>query len=158
MQYSPLAVANTFISRHGAEGSLDHMKLQKLVYYAYGWWLAYNEQPILDEAPQVWKFGPVFESLYNALRPFGGSTITSPVAPPNASAPIVSEDVPSQWIDWVWNRYGHLSGLQLSDMTHEIGTPWQIEAQARNYRVPKNYPIPESTTKRYFQGLAADLN
>ena len=64
--YTPLALANTFVARYGATRTLDHMKLQKLAFYTYGWWLAYNPNPILTEAPQVWKYGPVFGSLYNA--------------------------------------------------------------------------------------------
>jgi uncharacterized phage-associated protein len=160
MAYSPLALANTFVAHHGGVHGISHMKLQKLAFYAYGWWLAYHEEPILTEAPEVWKFGPVFESLYSALRPFGSAPITRPVTPPFGEAPLIpAEDTNTlEWVDWVWNRYGHLSALQLSDMTHEVGTPWQIEAEAKEYRVPRHHAIPDATTKRYFEGLAKDLS
>ena len=160
MSYTPLALANTFVAHHGGVQGISHMKLQKLAFYAYGWWLAYHDEPILTEAPEVWKFGPVFESLYSALRPFGSSPIIQPVAPPFHEAPIIphSDANTLAWVDWVWNRYGHLSALQLSDMTHETGTPWQIEAQAKEYRVPRHHSIPVTTTQRYFKGLAADLS
>lgn len=159
MRYTPLALANTFIARHGATGTLDQMKLQKLDFYAYGWWLAYNSEPILTEPPQVWQYGPVFESLYGALRPFGNSAITQPVAPPNQPPSMIPETdtLTIQWVDWIWQRYGHLSALKLSDMTHEAGTPWQVEAAAKDYRVPKRHPIPDTTIRNYFKSLAANL-
>lgn len=157
--YTPLALSNTFVAQYGATDWLDHMKLQKLAFYTYGWWLAYNEARLLTEAPQVWKYGPVFGSLYTALRPYGSAPIRHPVGGPNRVPPIVPENdaVTRQWIDWVWQRYGHLDALKLSDMTHEVGTPWQVEAQAHNYSVPQRHPIPDTTTKQYFRSLAANL-
>lgn len=160
MAYTPLALANTFVSRYGADGNLDHMKLQKLDFYAYGWWLAYNDTPILTEPPQVWRHGPVFSSLYAALRPFGSASILKPVGGPNSTPPLIPdwEKTTLEWVDWIWGRYGHLNALQLSDMTHEVGTPWQMEAQARDYRVPNHHPIPDWTTKQYFKNLAASFS
>jgi uncharacterized phage-associated protein len=49
----------------------EHMKLQKLVYYAYGWWLLYHSEPIMTEPPEVWRHGPVFSSMYHALKHHG---------------------------------------------------------------------------------------
>jgi hypothetical protein len=65
--YRPLALANEFIVMSASRGA-EHMKLQKLVYFAYGWWLTGHSDRITTEPPQVWKFGPVFESLYHELR------------------------------------------------------------------------------------------
>ncbi|QIE54163.1 hypothetical protein G5B40_01095 [Pikeienuella piscinae] len=66
--YSPLAVANEFIALGIAEGKpIEHMKAQKLVHFAHGFSLA-RDTPILNECPQVWKFGPVFSTLYQDLR------------------------------------------------------------------------------------------
>jgi uncharacterized phage-associated protein len=159
MAYTPLALANTFVARHGTGANLDQMKLHKLDFYAYGWWLAYHPDRLLVEGPEVWRYGPVFSSLYSALRPYGGSAIESPVGGPNAHPPMVPETDKHtiEWVDWVWGRYGHLSALQLSDMTHEIGSPWQLEAAAKNYRVPNHHKIPDSVIREYFKGLAANL-
>ena len=136
------------------------MKLQKLAFYTYGWWLAYNDDRLLTEPPEVWQYGPVFASLYGALRPFGSAAITQPVGGPHQPAPIIPSDeiAAREWVGWVWQRYGHLNALQLSDLTHEPGTPWQVEAAARDYRVPKRHPIPDATTKAYFKRLAANFN
>jgi uncharacterized phage-associated protein len=136
------------------------MKLQKLVYYTYGWWLAYNDQPLINEKPEVWRYGPVFESLYRTFRTFGSSRIKEPVSTPfNNPARIPDDDeVPIKWVDWIWQKYGNLSAVRLSEMTHEVGSPWQIEAAAQGYRVGFSHEIPDEITKQYFRRLAADLN
>lgn len=162
MPYAPLAIANTFLAEHGAEsGGISHMKLQKLVFYAYGWWLASHDEPLTTEAPQVWKFGPVFNSLYSALAPFGMQPIEEPRrAVPIGAAPIVPDDEGEvrELLKWVWQRYGGHSASRLSDMTHAQGTPWQEEAAAHDYRVPRHHSIPEERTKAYFKSLAEKLN
>ena len=162
MPFAPLAIANTFLAEHGAEsGGVSHMKLQKLVFYAYGWWLASHDEPLTTEAPQVWKFGPVFNSLYSALAPFGMQPIDSPRrAVPIGAAPTVPDDENEvrELLEWVWQRYGGHSAGQLSDMTHAPGTPWQEEAAAHDYRVPRNHSIPVERTRAYFRSLAERLN
>jgi uncharacterized phage-associated protein len=78
-QYTSLELANTFIERHGAGRGIDHLKLQKLCYLTYGHWLAHHGTPLLSDAPEVWKYGPVFSKLYRAMRGFGGRRIKAPI-------------------------------------------------------------------------------
>jgi len=91
MPFAPLAIANRFLAEHGAEsGGISHMKLQKLVFHPNRWWLASHDEPLTTEAPQVWKFCPVFNSRYSALAPFGMQPIDSPRRTvPIGTAPIV---------------------------------------------------------------------
>ena len=94
MPFAPLAIANRFLAEHGAEsGGISHMKLQKLVFHPNRWWLASHDEPLTTEAPQVWKFCPVFNSRYSALAPFGMQPIDSPRRTvPIGTAPIVPDD------------------------------------------------------------------
>ena len=55
------------------------MRLQKLVFFAYGWWMGKHGTPLTDKAPAVWRYGPVFEGLYSALRPYGHRPIRETV-------------------------------------------------------------------------------
>lgn len=155
--YPPLAAANYFISLAGPVG-VEHMKLQKLVYFAHGWWLTAHEQPFLDERPQIWKHGPVFNSMYHALKPFGRASIISPQsASPFVPPPRIDENdnnvIPLLF--WVWHRYGHLSSFALSDMTHRPGTAWSRVAAERNYTVPRGLEIPDSYIREEFVNMTA---
>ena len=154
--YSPLAIANEFIGNFAGSNGIEHMKLQKLVYCAHGWWLATHEpsEPnLVNESPQVWKHGPVFDSLYRVLRVFGRAPITEPQSSTPFDEPTrVDNDDESanQLIRWTWNRYGHLSSFALSDLTHKQGTPWSRIAKEHNYRVPQHMEIPDEYIREEF--------
>ena len=154
--YSPLALANEFIVCSNGAG-LDHMKLQKLVYCAHGWWLVQHNDPIVSEKPEVWRHGPVFSSLYSALAGHAAQAITSPQrAAFGQSAPRIDDqdEEACDLIDFVWNRYGGFSALYLSELTHKKGTPWQITAASHQYRVPRHHPISDELIRAEFQRLA----
>ena len=77
MPFSAKAVANVFLElADAAKQTLTPMKLQKLVYYAHGWYLGLTGRPLLDELIQAWSFGPVVRSLYNEFKEFGADPIT----------------------------------------------------------------------------------
>ncbi len=156
--YTPLAFANEFV-RLSAPNGIQHMKLQKLTYYAYGWWLAYYPEPILSEAPQVWKHGPVFESMYHALKHNGNDPILYAESSTPVNAPPFIDDGDSEvreLVDWVWAKYGSYGSLYLSERTHEKGTPWQKSAAALQYRIPYGYQIPDETIRAYFKDMATN--
>ena len=159
MAYSPLEIANTVITRHAAScGGIEHMKLQKILFYAYGWWLAYKGTPNMKNKPEVWKYGPVFSGVYYALNRYEDQPITTPE--PLSAFDTTAPQVPAndtqtlQLIDWVWKRYGHFDSFTLSEMTHKPGTPWQIMAEKYNYRVPRYLEIDDEVTRTYFTALA----
>jgi uncharacterized phage-associated protein len=135
MLYSPKSIANYFLELAAASGrQISPMKLQKLVYYAHGWYAGYTGTPLIDEAVEAWQYGPVIPSLYHEFKPFGAGVVTrkatefqglqlSEVAPP-------SEPGLRKFLESVWNSYGSMSGLQLSEMTHAPGGPWDQTRKA----------------------------
>lgn len=148
--YTPLAIANRFIVSFGGHGGLEHMKLQKLVYFSYGWWLASHglqQERLTNEGPEIWKHGPVFDSLYRVLKTFGRTPIsipqsTGPFARPDEISP--DDNEVASLISWIWARYGHLSSFALSDMTHMPGSAWHRVAVERNFSVPYHTAIPDT--------------
>ncbi|WAC47649.1 DUF4065 domain-containing protein [Asticcacaulis sp. SL142] len=156
VMYTPLIVANTFIDRYGQEGGLTHMKLQKLVFFADGWSKAFD-QTLVNELPQVWRYGPVYRSLYDRLNVYGGQPIQKPVKPSPFSnnEGIIQRQQDADLVDWIWNRYGQYSGGDLSTMTHNRGTPWQVMAERYSYRVPTHLEIDNEIFKSYFKSLAS---
>ena len=150
--YTPLQIANTIISRHGSANILTHMRLQKLVYFAYGWWLAKHGQPLTDDAPAVWRYGPVFEGLYGAFQPFGHRPMREPVGLWNAEAPRVPDadrDV-IDFLDAVFDFYRHADDIMLSSIAHQTGSPWKDEAEANGFRVPIGHVIPDWRIQNHF--------
>lgn len=127
--HSPKSVANYFLELADAKGeSISPMKLQKLVYYAHGWYAGYTQQPLIDEAVEAWQYGPVIPSLYHEFKRFGAGDIKGkaiefePRGPAEVEAP--SDQKIRIFLENVWKSYGGYTGVTLSEMTHAIGTPW----------------------------------
>lgn len=157
--YSPTAIANNFIQQFGAQQGIEHMKLQKLVYCAYGWWLAAQGMEavrLTTEGPEIWKHGPVFESMYRTFRVFGRQPIremksANPLLPPmNVD---IGDDEVRNVVIWIWGRYGHLSSFELSDLTHKQGTPWHRTAIDNGFQVQYNTAIPDQYIYEEFSRL-----
>ena len=153
---TPLSVMNAFIARAGRDG-ITHMKLQKLAYLAYGWWLAFKEEPLTGEAPAIWPYGPLFESAYHVLKAFGGRPIAHPQAAPFKSPEIADGEDARAFIDWIWARYGHRDDHALSDVAHRPGSPWALEAARHDFRVKVGTTIDLAVMKRHFRAEAAGI-
>jgi uncharacterized phage-associated protein len=159
MPVQPIAAANEILARFGGGSGIDHMKLQKLLYFANGWCLGLTGQPLVVDRPQVWRYGPVFRWVYNAFSRYGNS----PILQPAAGNPFGGEPArltPEEYgqvgpfLQWIWGEYGGRTGAQLSDETHAPGTPWQRIAATNNYSVPLGTEIPARDDYEYFAQLA----
>ena len=81
MPYLVVAVANSFLDIAKSAGKLvDPMKVQKLVYFAHGWHLGFEQGALSAEYAQAWRWGPVFPKLYDAVKIWGSETIMDSVS------------------------------------------------------------------------------
>ncbi|MDJ1470923.1 DUF4065 domain-containing protein [Cytophagaceae bacterium DM2B3-1] len=153
--YSSAAIANYFLAKGKADNKpLSPMKLQKLMYFAYGWYLATTNQRLFNEMIEAWRYGPVIPSVYEAFRHFGNSNITEPM--PDFNTPVaksgINDETAQQILDVVWYVYSDLSAIALSNLTHEKGTPWYkiYEQYGSVKNIPSNKDINEEYIKEYF--------
>lgn len=147
-----LAAANFFLAKGAEEGvPIDPLKLQKLVYFAHGWHLAVTGEPLIDEPVQAWQYGPVIPSLYQRFKRFGSSPIAQlgyatglngdPYPPMPTDARTINV------LDKVWQEYGRYTAVQLSNLSHEPGSPWaRVWAQGRSEATP----IDNGSIHRFF--------
>jgi uncharacterized phage-associated protein len=167
MPYPASAVANEFLKiAHNANVPITPMKLQKLVYFAHGWYLGLTNCPLINEPVQAWKFGPVIPSIYHALKKYGNNPIRGLISDddfygetgfnsyvysiddgPEPS----SNEVVKKLIARVWEVYGGFSPVQLSNLTHETGTPW-YETPDRDKK--RGVAINEGLIRDYFRAEA----
>lgn len=136
--YSSAAIANRFLSIADREGRpLGPMKIQKLVYIAHGWYLAYTGEPLCSETVYAWRWGPVFPDLYHAVKQWGRKPILEPVLVGGwEHARPVPDDgsFASELIKGVWKTYRDFSGPELSTLTHMDDTPWaRINGQGEGW-------------------------
>lgn len=100
---------------------ITNLKLQKLIYIANGYMLAIHDAPLINEAPQAWKYGPVIHSIYRQFKEYAENPIT-------VNTELLEKDILSPQakaiIDAVVDTYGNDSAIELVNLTHEADTPW----------------------------------
>ncbi|MFT4076880.1 MAG: DUF4065 domain-containing protein [Asticcacaulis sp.] len=124
--YHSTTVAQEILNIANSSGvHLTPMQLVKLTYIAHGFSLALDNAPLISDRIEAWKYGPVIPPLYKAVKRYGNGIIQGPIdnALWTRSESVEGED--RQLIKEVFDKYGKLSGIQLSYLTHRTGTPWQ---------------------------------
>jgi len=123
--YSAKTIASYFLALGARDGvPIDPLKLQKLVYMAHGWSLVFRKTPLIVEPIEAWRYGPVIPALYSEFKRFGASPITQNG---QESGPAINLDQQTKsLLETVWEKYRTLSPIQLSVLTHEPGSAWDM--------------------------------
>lgn len=146
------AVANYFLTKGFEEGvEIDHLKLQKLVYYSHAWHLANGMGPLFPDDIEAWPHGPVVRDLYVEFTGFGRKPINR-LAQDWDDVPKIDGAPPStaNLLDAVWKTLRHYSGIQLSNSTHAAGEPWTI-VREKYGSLDLKPRIPNSLIERCFR-------
>lgn len=149
--HDPRAVARTMIqlaTKHKV--SVTNLKLQKLLYFAHGLMLAKNGRPLINEAFQAWKYGPVAESLYHDLKVFGPSVISPSdgFIPHWPELPADAKDERDA-IEAVLAQLGKSSGGSLINLSHDPSGPWHEVFKSNE----KSIEISDGAIKKYFKTI-----
>jgi uncharacterized phage-associated protein len=80
--YSAEQIAKWFIDKSAAEVKnggeyLTQLKLQKLLYYAKGFFYVFENEPLFEEEFKAQKFGPVLQSVANVVSKYKREPIKS---------------------------------------------------------------------------------
>jgi len=127
-------------SEDGEYELISHMKLQKLIYFCQGYFLALQGRPLFSEPIEAWPHGPVCPKLYHILKGYGSSPITAIIDPSR----ITLTEKERRIIGMVYDSYGQYSASRLRKITHEEG-PWKTS--------PANDLIPQEAMIEYFETL-----
>jgi len=151
-EYSALDTAKYFIKKATEESDvkLTPLKLQKLLYYAQGWYLANKNRPLFKDTIEAWKYGPAIPSIYRHFREYG----SQPLFDKNIDISDTDEkidDKTKKYLDKVWVVYKKYDGTDLVYTTHKED-PW---IEAKSDTISSNdfidYSISNDSIKSYFQ-------
>lgn len=131
MPHDAREIAN-FILDHAAERGVpvSILKLLKLIYFAHGWHLAKHAAPLVKNRFEAWRDGPVVRALYENLPHSGDKPIQDRATkfdPRTGECYVASyslHEEEKEFIRQIFEAYGYLHALRLSDITHESGSPW----------------------------------
>lgn len=150
---SSIAVANEFIML-GKENNkvFTVMQILKLVYIAHGWMLGFFDESLTDDDVEAWRYGPVIPNLYGAIRHYKGRPVTESIST-FSDEEIFLDEEQRQIITFVYQRYANFSGKQLSNLTHQVGTPWYCFYNKNT----EGRRIPTATIARHYKEKVDDL-
>jgi uncharacterized phage-associated protein len=145
-------VANRFLELANAQGkSLTPMQLLKLVYIAHGWTLGLVGRPLIRQPIEAWQYGPVVRDVYNGVRIYGRAPVRAPIwAPPGDMLDPVEDGMVRQ----VFDLYGDMDGISLSNITHMPNTPWAQTYQHGSFGTV----IPDDLIASHYQRLSHERN
>ena len=115
---------------------ITNLKLQKLLYYAQGYYLAKTNTPLFKEEFLAWEHGPVIRKIYDKYK-INGSKGIEYDEDFTADIDYQTESI----LHYVYNEYGKYTAWKLRDMTHEE-TPWKT--------TPRNEVISKDKIREYF--------
>ncbi|MCK4089659.1 DUF4065 domain-containing protein [Acinetobacter radioresistens] len=78
--YTAMDIANYIIwfSKQKFNEGVTNLKLQKLLYFVYGYHLAERDQKLFNDSIEKWQYGPVVPSVYHAFKDYGVYEIHQP--------------------------------------------------------------------------------
>ncbi len=168
---TPKAVANYFLKKSFDTGiEVTPMKALKLVYLAHGWYLGFKEEDLINEVVEAWQYGPVIKSVYREFKAYGNeqisrlaSLVESVDNDPftfRSITPNIGEDKTEikSLLNLVWDSYKNYTGLQLSSITHQPNSPWDIVYNQRGGKDKKSAIIGNDIIKKYYRDKVLQLN
>ena len=162
MAYDVRDVGNAVLEAAAKGGfALSNMSLNKIVYFAHGWFLAQYGEPLVDSAFEAWQYGPVHPQIYRQFKSYKDQPIRSRLTkidlatgaqvPYRVSLPSREAEL----IERITLFYGRFTAAKLVEISHQPGAPWdQVWCSAEAAPCP-GMQIPDSVTESFYRGQFA---
>ena len=147
---SALEIANWFIS----ERDVTHLKLQKLLYIAFGLHYVNQREALFYDQFEAWKYGPVLQNIYLHLKRHGRNRLTETIKVFDA-VPMVSDVKAIETLQLTWEHFGSKTASELVAWTHADGGPWDVAFDGREEQNLR--PIGAAEIAKWFAVYWKDL-
>jgi uncharacterized phage-associated protein len=149
--YDALLIAHYFINKSTPYTieSVTNLKLQKLLYYAQGFYIANNpnRQLLFTDKIEAWVHGPVVPKVYREYSHFKYHDIDQDIDQ-SYIANISERD--TFILDMVWNTFKVFSGKELERITHKED-PWKNARRNLEWYEYGNETIDPLLIAEYFE-------
>ncbi len=132
----------------GSGGAVEHLTLQKLLYYCQGWSLAWDGKELFPEAICAWRLGPVVPQVWQILK--NKQTVGADDVPGDADA--LSRGQRST-VDGVLEFYGRMPYGELIELSHRE-RPWREARAGLESSDPGHVALSPATMREFFGSLA----
>lgn len=129
-------VSNYVIQYLNKKGqNINHLKLQKLLYYIEAWNMVFLNSPIFADKIEAWQHGPVIRSVWDHFKRF---SILYDELPVCETCSCVMSDEQRAIVDDVLDEYGDKTGYYLENLTHSE-EPWRKARQKASQFIDKQF-------------------
>ena len=156
--YPANAIANYILDKGDIEDiPITPMQVLKLTYILHGWCLGVDRAPLIKEKVKAWEYGPVIPEVYYEFRDYRDNPISGRAYDGSTrykfddSIPFSSNHKMKEFLTAIWDAYKDYSGLELSSMTHKVGTPWYHTKRKHRWRI--NPTIKNDLIQDYYRKL-----
>lgn len=131
--------------------SVNMTKIQKLLYIAYGTYLAVKDKRLTNEHPQAWPYGPVFPTTRNRLLEEDLYAID--IKDPSLEEIRKDKEI-KELLELVFESFGKWTASQLSEWSHSDGSPWQKTVSCEDFKWGTQ--IPDQYIQSYFNSIIVE--
>lgn len=142
-KYNAIDIANWFLNENRKQMNFEdseyitNLKLQKLLYYAQGYYLSQKNESLIKEDFLAWEHGPVIRTIYDKFKRYGSNGIQYE----DDYNDNLDEETNSI-LKKVYNHFAQYTAWKLRDMTHNE-EPWK--------NTVRNNIIPKKDIEKYFK-------
>ncbi|SDG42648.1 type II toxin-antitoxin system antitoxin SocA domain-containing protein [Desulfosporosinus hippei] len=125
------------------------LALQKLLYFAQGFYKAFNYEYLFDNDCEAWVHGPVYRNVYEKYKNRGYNPIEDNISEYDDFELAETE---KEILDSIIVNFGCFSGKILEKMTH-VETPWRITRKGLGNHESSNRIIEKHLISEYFSEI-----
>lgn len=165
VMYDARDVANYILESADIRGvEITNLALQKLLYFAHGWFFAVYEQPLIRNKFEAWQYGPVQRALYDQFKAFRNNPIKGTRAafldPETGQKVVRTPQIlreHADLIDAVLRKYEDYSASELVDESHAEDGPWEFVWKQAEDAIYPGMKIPDELILSHFKHLVSGL-
>jgi uncharacterized phage-associated protein len=140
---------------------ITNVSLNKITFFAHGWYLAFYDSPLVDSLFEAWQYGPVHPQIHRQLKKFKNRQITQKLTRIDM---MTGEDVvvipnltneQREVIEKATGFYGKYSGSKLIRISHESGAPWDQVWREANGKSSPGMIVPDELIRNFYKGKLA---
>jgi len=128
--------------------------LQKLLYFAQGFYKAFNNEYLFANDCEAWVHGPVYRNVYDKYKNRGYNPIEDNISDYDDYELSETE---KEILDSIIVNFGCFSGKILEKMTH-VETPWRITRRGLRDDEGSNRIINKELISKYFSEIKSKHN
>lgn len=160
--YDARAIAN-FLLDYADEKreEVTLLLLLKMIFYAHGWHLSHQKEPLVSQPFEAWDHGPVVRAVWESFRGNGRKPLTGRAKRldviSNSYSEVRDPIDPKQadFLRQIFDAYSHVDAFDLSNATHVPGSPWDEVWNAPNGTINVGMKISNDEVRKWFSDKRA---